>query len=97
MKLWTLFLLVFLFGCGKEYVRPEPVNANCSSKCFEPCVKEDGDTGLQWTADPNDASAWDAMYDEVTNPLAQMLRTCEVRRRSCVTCLQNLKDEKVIQ
>lgn len=97
MKILLAVLLLLLTACGKEYVRPDPVNAGCDQQCFVPCVKEDGDTGLRWTANPDDASAWDALYDEITNPLAAMLRTCEVRRRSCVQCLQHLKDEKVIQ
>jgi hypothetical protein len=73
------------------------VDAHCESICFMPCVTEDGDTGVRWDAEPGDAAAFDALGGEVVPLLGEKLRTCEVRRRACATCLERLEREGVIR
>lgn len=92
--------MVLLSACGPRGVRtdaPPPADAHCDAMCFVPCVAENGDTGVRWDGTPTDPAMFDALATEVTLPLADKLRTCELRRRACVQCLQRLQREDVIQ
>lgn len=92
---------VFLAGChGGSGTTKEPpaVLAQCEDAvCRAPCVGEDGDTGIRWDGSPVDPAAFDALLDDVIEPLAGKLRTCETRRKACVQCLDRLKEAGVIR
>lgn len=96
MKNILVVLLLILAGCESVETKTA-VSANCSTICYMPCVNEDGSIDLIWAADPALAGAWDELSETVVNPLADKLRVCEARRRSCVLCLNNLRDAGVIQ
>lgn len=89
--------ILALFGCSKSYVRTGPVESNCPDACYTSCLDTNGGTGVYWTADPESIEAWDSLVTDVVIPLITKLQTCEIHRKSCVQCLQNLKDEKVIK
>ena len=74
----------------------KPVPAQCNAVCFTPCVV-DGDTGVQWDADPANPSAWDDLGGRVVPELADKLRVCEVRRQACDQCLRRLDKVRVIE
>lgn len=97
MKALVLFLCVVLIGCKDVPVKPPAPSFTCNSMCLIPCVDADGDTGLRWNVVGTDPEAWDALYDDVINPLAEKLRVCEVRRNTCAQCLRDLKSEGIIQ
>ena len=95
-----LVLLIGVAGCKPDAVRTDPappVAAGCSSLCETPCVGADGDTGIRWDGSPVDAAAWDALADRTTFLLADALRQCETHRRACAQCLDNLREQGVIQ
>lgn len=100
LLLVVLMILVTAgFGSCGGGVRKDraTVDAHCDSICFMPCVGEDGDTGVRWEGDPQDARTFDALGGEVVPALGEKLRTCEVRRKACATCLQRLEREGVIR
>lgn len=102
MKLLYAVLCAFLLvGCGKGSGTtkiPPPVSAQCDDAlCYAPCVDPDGDTGIRWDGSPVDPAAWDSLASDVTVPLADRLRQCEVRRKACAQCLDRLKAAGVIQ
>lgn len=87
-----------LVGCGQvppDQVRP--VFAQCADLCYQPCVAADGDTGVRWEGAPTDPAAWDVLGEQVTEQLAAKLRSCDVRRRACVQCLERLDAQGVIR
>lgn len=91
---------VLLMGCnggsGTREIAP-PVQAQCEeTQCRNPCVGEDGDTGVRWDGTPTDPAAFDALVDDVVEPLADLLRQCEVRRKACQQCLDRLREADVI-
>jgi hypothetical protein len=92
-----LVIAVLALASCDEFRRPEPVPAQCDAMCFEPCVGKGGDTGIRWEADATDPAALDALGGEVVPALAEQLRTCEVRRKACVQCLERLDKHRVIQ
>ena len=91
-----ILLVLSLTGCGlfKRYIKPEPVNAQCASQCFVPC-----NTSIpMWKPkNPEDPRAWDSYVPQVTLPLAKKLANCELARKACEMCLQDLKKAKVIR
>lgn len=94
----VLALVAALAACqaGVPARPPGPVTAHCDALCFAACVEADGDTGVRWQGEPVDPAAWDALGDDVVDQLTQKLRSCEVRRRACVQCLDRLERERVI-
>ena len=75
-----------------------PVVADCDSKCYEPCVDEQGDTGIRWSVpDYTDPKAWDELGNWVVPSLEDKLRACEVNRKACTKCLDSLQKHGVIQ
>ena len=97
MKQLTLLLLLGLTACAGRQVKVEPPTFACPDACATPCVAENGDTGIRWEADPDSPEAWDDLAGSVLDLLVQKLRTCEVNRSTCNKCIQNLKDQGVIQ
>jgi hypothetical protein len=97
---WIALCAVFLVGChGGSGSRetPPPVQAQCEeTQCRNPCVSEDGDTGIRWDGSPTDPAAFDALVDDVVEPLVEKLRQCEVRRKACEQCLDRLREAGVI-
>ncbi len=97
MKRFIIFLLsLTVIACDDVNLRPskpEPVFAHCAPECYQPCTTEK----IRWTADPNDSSAWDALVNEVTLPLIDSVKTCDVRRQACATCLNNLERRGIIR
>lgn len=92
-----LLAAVLLLPACDEFRRGEPMPAQCNAMCFQPCVGEDGDTGVRWEADPADPAALDGLGGEVIPALTEQLRTCELRRKACHQCLQRLDKQKVIE
>ncbi|MGH8081883.1 MAG: hypothetical protein ACREP7_15015 [Lysobacter sp.] len=73
-----------------------PIAAQCNPVCFDRCVDEQQDTGIRWDADPQDASAFDALAGEVVPALTGKLRTCDVRREACAQCIERLERRGLI-
>jgi hypothetical protein len=93
-------LAVLVAGCAPTrgtFVRPAPIAAGCHPACYQPCIGEDGDTGIRWDGSPTDPAAFDRLTEEVLPALVEKLRTCEQRRKSCDVCLTRLDDAGVIQ
>lgn len=91
--------LVLVLGACQSARPPDragAVAAQCNPICYAPCVAEDGDTGVRWEGDPAHAEAWDVLGEQVTEQLAAKLRSCDVRRRACVQCLERLQRAGVI-
>lgn len=88
--------LVLLAGCGLMHPRaqlPAPINAGCDSACYAPCNTAD----ISWTADPDQPAAWDAVGDQVVQPLAQRVAECSrINRHACHVCLLRLQAAGVI-
>lgn len=97
---WIALYAVLLVGCAQgsgSTKQPPPIAAQCEETlCRNPCVGEDGDTGIRWDGTPTDPAAFDALLGDVIEPLGEKLRTCEERRRSCVQCLDRLREAGVI-
>lgn len=84
-----------LSGC--PYLRAKSVPVSCEAMCYVPCTGARGDTGVRWQAGtPPTADDWDALAGEVVPALADKLRTCELRRAACATCLRRLGEAGVI-
>jgi hypothetical protein len=88
---WLLFaaFLIVTPGCGVQrfLVRtPDPVNAQCDAACYLPC-----DAPLDLT----DGSA--NTLKAVADVNRAFLARCTVRHDACRTCIQGLKQAKVIQ
>lgn len=100
VTLLTILFLVILVACSgcttKGPVNAAPVQSHCDTMCYTPCVKEDGDTGVRWVGDFTSPDAWETLGDDVVSSLSGKLRTCELHRKACAQCIQNLKDEGVI-
>ena len=80
-------------ACGRENVRPEPVAAQCAAVCYVPCSTSD----IRWTASPDSAEAWDALGNEVVQPLAQRVAECSrTNQRACHLCLWRLQEAGVL-
>lgn len=87
--------VVGLSGCS--HLRAKPVPVSCEAMCYVPCTGTQGDTGVRWQAGtPPTADDWDALAGEVVPALADKLRTCELRRAACATCLRRLGEAGVI-
>lgn len=86
-------------GCATvaKLVPREPILAQCDAKCYTPCVAADGDTGIRWDGSPTDPAMFDRLADQVTLPLADRLRACDVNRQACTQCLDRLKSAGVIR
>lgn len=92
LAFWTLYLafLIGAPGCGvvtKLLVQaPAPVDAKCDAQCYLPCDE------------PLDLADGDGNTLLATSKVnrAYLVR-CSVRHDSCRTCLQGLKQSKVIQ
>ena len=97
MKPLILLLLTLLTACGSVPAKAPPPVFTCPDACETPCVGADGDTGLRWEGNPEDAAAWDELGGSVLDQLIQKLRTCEVNRKTCAKCIQNAKDQGIIQ
>lgn len=91
----VLVLCLLLTGCGgiRNWIKPPPVPATCASECFAPC---DTTRPLWEPVNPEDPAAWDDIRPQVVEPLVKNLRTCEVRRRACESCLRRLEQAAVI-
>ena len=100
VTLLAILCLVVLLACSgcqsKGPVNAAPVQSHCETMCYTPCIKEDGDTGVRWIADFTRPDAWETLGDDVVAALSGKLRTCELHRKACEQCLQNLKEEGVI-
>ncbi|EPG5379788.1 TPA: hypothetical protein UN285_000412 [Stenotrophomonas maltophilia] len=88
----AIAVAALLAGCGRI---TRPVPAQCNEICLLPCTVN-GDAGVRWEADPNNAEAWDELGGEVVPTLIGKLQTCEVRRGACVQCLQRLDKAGII-
>jgi hypothetical protein len=87
--------LILLAGCS--HLRAKPVPVACDAMCYVPCTGARGDTGVRWqTAAPPSAADWDVLAGEVVPALADKLRTCELRRQACTTCLRDLQRAGII-
>lgn len=95
--LTAALLLLLLTACRTDPIRPEPPTLSCPDICKVPCVAENGDTGVRWEADPADPDAFDDLAGNVIDALTQKLRRCEVSRATCHKCLNNLRDQGIIQ
>jgi hypothetical protein len=79
-------------ACARE-IRTEPVAAQCEAMCFVPCTTE----AIRWTANADGAEAWDALGDQVIQPLSQRVTECSrTHRRACHLCLWRLQEQKVV-
>lgn len=89
----AVMLAMALGGCAAREIRPEPVAAGCNAYCYTPCTTSD----IRWTADPSSAGAWDALGDEVVQPLSQRTLECSrTHRRACHLCLWRLQEAGVL-
>lgn len=93
---FLILAAVLASGCKHFVASKVPVAAQCNAICYTPCVDEKGDTGIQWLGDYTDPKAWDALSEDVLEPLATKLRECEKRRKACNQCLDRLEEQKVI-
>ena len=93
-----LVICMMLAACQTKGVpvTPPPFPAQCDAKCFVPCVKENGDTGIRIQGDPNVASTFDEIGTTAGTVFAATLRQCEVNRKACVQCLDRLERAGVI-
>ena len=91
-------LFVALTACRTRGVpmTPPPFPAQCDAKCFVPCAKENGDTGIRINGDPNVASTFDEIGTTAGTVFAATLRQCDVHRKACVQCLDRLERAGVI-
>lgn len=91
-------LVVVLSGCGliPQRYKSEPVPAQCDAMCYVPCIGKDGDTGIRVEGSPYNAQTWDEIGELLSGPVREKIEQCDVRRESCVKCLQRLNKEKVI-
>lgn len=97
IALCAVFLVACSQGSGSTKM-PPPVAALCDDAvCRNPCVGEDGDTGIRWDGTPTDPAAFDALVADVVEPLGAKLRSCELARKSCQQCLDRLIEAGVIQ
>jgi hypothetical protein len=101
MKLRILVLAVALpciagWSCSTAPAKPGPVDPECDLAGFVACTTEEGDTGVRWEGDPNQAGTIDALGEAVIPALSEKLRTCETRRKALAQCIQRLEDQKVI-
>lgn len=81
-------IALLLCACGKDNVRPQPVDEGCEALCRTPCDA----TIPEWKpADPTAPEAWDTYPEQVTIPLSGKVQQCDLHRTSCVQCLDRLK------
>lgn len=85
-------LLYSLVACTDATKAPPPVPAQCEAACFVPCTT----SGIAWTADPSSPEAYDALGEQVVQPLAERVLTCDVRRCACHQCLLRAQDNGVL-
>lgn len=87
--------LAFVAGCAllPKHVQPQPVAASCDSQCYAPCLTTD----ISWTFNATKPEAYDAIGDEVAQPLAQRVVECSRNNRhACHACLLRLQAAGVI-
>lgn len=84
------------WSCSSVPVKSGPVDPDCLPIGFEKCTTDDGDTGVRWEGDPNQADTIDALGEAVIPALADKLRACEIRRKALQQCLQRLEAQQVI-
>jgi len=83
-----LGLLLVLAGCASAPVADAPAwtapQIRCADECRNPC-----DTSLpKWLPpDARKPEAWDYIKPQVVTPLRLELQQCELRRASCVACI----------
>lgn len=92
----AMFVVLLLSGCKTFTGSKEAVASQCNPICYVSCVGEKGDTGIQWVGDYADPKLWDALPENVIEPLVTKLRLCEKNRQACTQCLDRLEQQKVI-
>lgn len=89
--LMLVALLAAMTGCAQA-TKPTPPPAQCDASCYVPCTT----AGIAWTADPTRPEAYDALGEQVIQPLGERVLTCETRRRACHACQLRLQDAGLI-
>jgi hypothetical protein len=93
-----LAVMLLVSGCrSKEVVTPPPAEAQCDAICYAHCVGEDKDTGIRWEGSPTQSTTIDDLEHRVIPELSGALRNCELRRKACVKCLDNLENKNIIR
>lgn len=91
-RLALLVLALALTGCNREHVRteiaPPPPLANvCDEACKTPC--DDPKAVARWECpNPEDGECWARQHAQVINPLVTLAERCEVKRQSCMDCIE---------
>lgn len=85
-------LIFVLSACASAPAVPErvtapAVNSQCDAECTTSCLPKQWP---QWTGDPLDPSTWDALPEQVVEPLRSIAETCDKYRAACVACLVRL-------
>jgi hypothetical protein len=74
----------------REQARAVP--AQCAVECLTPCDA----SNPRWNVAADDPKAWDALGNQVIEPLLRQRDTCEKHRAACVQCLQRLESAGLI-
>lgn len=94
----VLVLALALVGCDRPNVRPvieppKPVANVCDEACKTPC--EDAKQVARWECtDPDDGDCWDLQQIQVINPLVTLAERCEIKRQSCMACIERADTAK---
>lgn len=93
IRLAALLLIALgLAGCPSPPVRmhvdpPAPLPNVCDDACKTPC--EDAKQVARWECpDPEDGECWKLQHEQVINPLVTLAERCEVKRQSCMDCIE---------
>ncbi len=85
-------LILLLCACAGAPTVPQreaapAVNSQCDAECTTSCLPKDWP---QWTGDPLEPSTWDALPEQVIEPLRTLVETCDKHREACVQCLSRI-------
>lgn len=81
-------------GCN---VRSDAPIADADDECYRAATPSLTDTGVRWTANPEDPSAWDVLANVTLPKLNSIALAGERSRQSCAGFITDLKQRGIIR